>query len=239
LKSSNLRGYQVAILGPNGLIRNFTQDRGQLLRALDQVSQELPNPPATRLLTAGYDLLQGLKAVSGRKSMVIFTDFRANGQDASGLLFPSSGDSLPATAFGAPEQFVTAAIDANVAIYPVDSRGVVTIIPFGDASTPEAPTAGANEAAQSVASQISAQNTELASTNGLLEALAWQTGGRAVAHSNALGDVFTLLAEDSESYYILGYYNSGLIADGRFHRLTVRAKNCTCRVQTKAGYFAN
>jgi VWFA-related protein len=237
LKSSNLRAYQVAVLGPHGLIQNFTQDRRQLLRALDQVSQGLPNPPASLLLTAGYDLLQQLKTVPGRKSMVIFTDFRANGQDAGSLLFPCSGDSLPAAAFGAPERFVTAAIDASVAIYPVDSRGVVAVIPFGDATTPEIPTGGANEAAQSVASQISAQNSELASTNGLLESVAWQTGGRAVAHSNALEQIFKLLVEDSESYYVLSYYNRQLIADGRFHRISVRA-NCTCTVQAKAGYFA-
>src|SRR6202022_2399743 len=115
--------------------------------------------------------------------------------------------SLPAAAFGAPERFVTAAIDANVAIYPVDSQGVVAVIPFGDATTPEIPTGGANEAAQSVASQISAQNSALASTNGLLESVAWQTGGRAVAHSNALEQIFKLLVEDSESYYVLSYYN--------------------------------
>lgn len=55
---SNLRNYRVAILGPRGLVQNFTQDRTQLLWALDQVSESLPNPAATPLMSAGYDLLQ-------------------------------------------------------------------------------------------------------------------------------------------------------------------------------------
>ncbi len=239
LQSSNLKDYRVAILGPRGLVQNFTQDRTQLLRALDQVSQSLPNPDAPRLMSAGYDLLQQLKKVPGRKSMVIFTDFRGNGQDAALLLFPGSGDLLPEGASDAPERFVTAAIDANVALYPVDARGVVAVIPFGDATTTtgEMNPGGSTEASQSVTSQISAQNSGLASTNGLLESVGLQTGGRAIAHSNALEQVFKLLVEDSESYYVLSYYNRQLVADGRFHRVSVHA-NCTCTVQAKAGYFA-
>jgi len=240
LQSSNLRNYRVAILGPRGLVQNFTQDRTQLLWALDQVSESLPNPAATRLMSAGYDLLQQLKKVPGRKSMVIFTDFLGNGQDAALLLFPGSGDLLPEGASDAPERFVTAAIDANVALYPVDARGVVAVIPFGDATTTtgEMNSVGSTEASQSVTSQISAQNSGLASTNGLLESVALQTGGRAIAHSNALEQVFKLLVEDSESYYVLGYYNRQLVADGRFHRIIVRVNHCTCSVQARAGYFA-
>ena len=239
LQSSNLKNYRVAILGPRGLVQSFTQDRSQLLLALDQVSASLPNSPAASLMTAGYDLLQQMKKVPGRKSMVIFTDFHANGQDAGSLFFPGSADALPEEAFDAPERFVTAAIDANVALYPVDARGVVAVIPFGDATTTTAEMnpGGSSEASQSVASQISAQNSGLASTNGLLESMALQTGGRAIAHSNSLEQIFKLLVEDSESYYVLSYYNRELIGDGRFHRISVRA-NCTCTVQAKAGYFA-
>ena len=40
VQSRNLRNYRVGILGPRGLVQNFTQDRTQLLRALDQVSAE-------------------------------------------------------------------------------------------------------------------------------------------------------------------------------------------------------
>jgi VWFA-related protein len=174
-----------------------------------------------------------------RKSMVIFTDFHANGQDAGSLLFPGSADALPEGALDAPERFVTAAIDANVALYSVDARGVVAVIPFGDATTTtgEMNPGGSSEASQSVTSQISAQNSGLASTNGLLESVALQTGGRAISHSNGLEQIFKLLVEDSESYYVLSYYNRQLTADGRFHRISVRA-NCTCTVQARAGYFA-
>ena len=49
--------------------------------------------------------------------------------------FSGWADALPEEAFDAPERFVTAAIDANVALYPVDARGVVAVIPFGDATT--------------------------------------------------------------------------------------------------------
>ena len=239
LRSGNLKEYRVAILGPDGLVQSFTQDRTQLLRALDQVSESLPNAADARLMSAGYKLLQQSKTIPGRKSMVMFTDFHANGQDAGSLLFSGSADSLPGEAFDALERFLTAAIDANVALYPVDARGVVAVIPFGDATTTtgEMNSGGSSEASQSVTSQISAQNSGLASTNGLLESVALQTGGRTITHSNALDKVFKLVVEDSESYYVLSYYNRQLVADGRFHRVSVRA-NCTCTVQAKAGYFA-
>ena len=160
---SNLRNYRVAILGPGGLVQNFTQDRTQLLRALDQVSESLPNSATSRLMSAGYDLMQQLKKIPGRKSMVIFTDFHANGQDAGSLLFPGSADSLPEDAFDAPDN------SSPRRLMPMSHCTRSTLVRGSgdsvwrchDDHRRDEP-GWVLEASQSVTSQISAQNSGLA-----------------------------------------------------------------------------
>jgi hypothetical protein len=93
LQSSNLRNYRVAILGPRGLVQNFTQDRTELLWALDQVSESLPNPPDLRLMSAGYELLQHLKKC--REESGLYSRFPCQRAGRGFLLFPGSADSLP------------------------------------------------------------------------------------------------------------------------------------------------
>ncbi len=62
------------------------------------------------------------------------------------------------------------------------------------------------------------------------------TGGRVFAESNDLAGLFQKAADDSASYYMLGYYLPADIKPG-WHRLQVKARNPALRVRARNGFF--
>ena len=104
---------------------------------------------------------------------------------------------------------VNAAVRANVAIYPVDSRGLQAVVPGGSARQGSAGGLGAFSGA-SIATQFSS----LAGQQGTLSALASDRGGTAFLDSNDFGEAFTRVATDVSSYYILGYVSTNTEQDG-------------------------
>src|SRR5262249_49838172 len=115
---------------------------------------------------------------------------------------------------------VNAAVKANLAIYPVDARGLQAIVPGGSARTASRGGVGAFSGG-AVANQF----TELAAQQETLTSLASDTGGKAFTDSNDFGEAFTRVERDISSYYILGFATANTNKDGRYRRLSVRVKN--------------
>jgi hypothetical protein len=71
------------------------------------------------------------------------------------------------------------------------------------------------------------------------ESLASDSGGFSVKNSNDLGRGIQRIADESRSYYLLGYNSSNTARDGRFHKISVKLpgkKGLTIRA--RKGYFA-
>src|SRR5207249_9939689 len=127
---------------------------------------------------------------------------------------------------------VNAAVRANVAIYPVDSRGLQAVVPGGGAR--QASRGGLAAFSGSAAAD---QFGQLAGQQETLTSLASDTGGTAFTDTNSFGDAFTKVERDISSYYILGFSSANTSRDGRFRRLTVRIRNrSNLKVQAKDGY---
>ena len=108
----------------------------------------------------------------------------------------------------------------NVAIYPVDPRGL-PVFEF-DIDQPVNPTTD---------SQF------LASTQNTLRALAIETDGRAILNRNDLDVGMKQIIKDSSAYYLLGYTTQAK-ADGKFHALSVKVKRPGVQVRSRKGYWA-
>lgn len=82
---------------------------------------------------------------------------------------------------------------------------------------------------------------ELASrewTSASNEALAGDTGGRALARSNDFTRGLRSVMADASTYYLLGYVPDRVPHDGKFHRISVRVARKGLRVLARKGYWA-
>jgi VWFA-related protein len=129
---------------------------------------------------------------------------------------------------------INAAVRANVAIYPIDTRGLQAVVPGGDARQ-------ASRGGQALFSGrgVQQQFAQLASSQDTLTSLAADTGGRAFTDSNDFGEAFARVQRDMSAYYLLGYSSSNAAKDGRFRRIQVRMKKDGLRVEARAGYYAD
>ncbi len=126
-----------------------------------------------------------------------------------------------------------AAVRANMSIYPVDTRGLVAIVPGGDAGQASRGGVGLFSGRN-----VSQQFDQLAASQDTLVSLAADTGGRAFTDSNDLSGVFTQVRRDISGYYLLGYSSTNATQDGRFRRVQVRTKRNDLRIEARNGYYA-
>jgi hypothetical protein len=124
---------------------------------------------------------------------------------------------------------------ANLAIYPIDARGLLTRSSDGG---------GVDSAAQEVFSHrnrggIATSNLEPVGVSSMQE-LAQATGGRAAIHSNDLEAAVRAAVADAAVTYTLGFYVDSASLDGAFHELKVRLKHGGGGMEVRAphGYFA-
>jgi VWFA-related protein len=128
---------------------------------------------------------------------------------------------------------ISAAVRANVSLYPVDARGLQAVVPGGDATRASA--TGVNAFS---GRGVRGQFDSLAASQETLQTLASDTGGRAFTDSNRLGDAFVQVQRDTSAYYLLGYSSSNTVRDGRFRRITVRLKTAGLKAEHRNGYYA-
>jgi len=126
------------------------------------------------------------------------------------------------------------AVRANVALYPVDTRGLQAVVPGGDASRASARGVGAFSGRG-----VSQQFDRLFASQETLQTLAADTGGKAFTDTNDFGTAFTQVQRDTSLYYLLGYASTNTVKDGRFRRISVRLKRPDLRVEHRAGYYAD
>jgi VWFA-related protein len=125
--------------------------------------------------------------------------------------------------------------DAQVAIYPVDARGLVVLMP--DASQ-SASAFGGRRGGQALATSMSRKSTALQSSHDAMNELADQTGGHAYYNRNDIDRAIALSVAEGSTYYTLGYYPEDRDWDGKFRKIDVKVKRSGLRLHHRRGYFA-
>jgi hypothetical protein len=146
----------------------------------------------------------------------------------------SSGFILTDELRGDETDIMDRAIRANVRISSLNARGLYTIIPGGDASTPSS--AGGPDV-MNVKTQY--QREGAIAEEGIMEELADATGGRYFHNNNDLKAGFTQVAAAPEFVYVLGFSPQNLKLDGSYHGLKVKLINSHgLDLQSRRGYYA-
>jgi VWFA-related protein len=173
-----------------------------------------------RQLSALQTAVTMLRPLPEQKSLVYFASgLRLNGVDNQAQLRATTN----------------AAIRANVAIYPIDARGLVATPPLGDAtrSSPGGIGVFNGRAGETVASNFQRSQDSLYS-------IAKDTGGKPMFDYNDLSLGIAQAAEAVSSYYIVGFYSSHTALDGKFHRVKVAlAPGVSGELSYRQGYFAD
>jgi VWFA-related protein len=119
---------------------------------------------------------------------------------------------------------------ANVAVYPVDARGLMGL-PMADASKSIKVNPQTHQIPRSMMT-VDHRNMET------MEYMAELTGGRAFYNTNDIQGAIRRAIDDSTVTYTLGYYLPEESWDNKFHRLKVKVNRSGVTIRTKKGYFA-
>ncbi len=111
--------------------------------------------------------------------------------------------------------------NANLAIYPVDARGLM-VMPEFSASRRKAPL----------------RFSDLTANFGTMEQLAQRTGGRAFYDTNDIKGSIRRVVDDSRLTYVLGYYPQDVKWNGQYRKIKVKVDQPGLKLQYRRGYLA-
>jgi VWFA-related protein len=173
-------------------------------------------------LAAVEETVKRLSQLPEKKALVYITD----GISKSGI---DNQAQLEAT--------INAATKANVAIYPLDARGLMGDPPGGAASS-----ASSRGSGMFTGSTINSQRASVNDSQETLSTLAADTGGKVFLDSNDLALGMTQVQEQFRSYYILGYNTTNSNLDGKYRKITVKLKNtalASAKLEFRDGYYGD
>ena len=228
----------VAILtysdGAVRLAQDFTDARAQLLetiRALIDRSYREDAGPAFGQNDGEFNIFS-----TDRRLMALQTAARMLGvfSEPKSLIYFSSGVGLNVGNHAQLSATLNAAVRANVAIFPIDARGLLALAPMGDASQRSPAGIGMYTGASSMGAMRVFQTSQDA-----LYTLAADTGGKALLDSNDLSVGITEAQRAISSHYIIGYYPTNTAQDGRLRRLKISLKDRSANLSYREAYYAN
>lgn len=130
-----------------------------------------------------------------------------------------------------------ALFDSQIAIYPVDSRGIVTSDVYDPASRGYDPL-GRGQSQIGLTSTVSEENNNLDAVHASMQEIAERTGGKAFYNRNEIGDAIIESMDDGTTYYTLAYSPDNRNWNGKFRRISVKSKRPGVKLRYRLGYFA-
>jgi VWFA-related protein len=175
-----------------------------------------------------------LSGFPGRKNILWFS-----GSFPSGVL--PVGDSptvLNITSTSSEMAETTAALaSAQVAIYPIDARGLMTSPMFNPAN--DSPSLTASNS-RGVMQNVQAFSTSQAEEHATMQNLAEATGGKAFYNTNGITQAVTEALSSGSNYYTLSYTPTDRDWNGRFRSFHVKLIDAPAddKLTYRPGYFA-
>ncbi len=133
------------------------------------------------------------------------------------------------------EATINAATKANMAIFPIDARGLMADPPGGGASK-----GGTRGAGVFNVTSYNSQRSSINDSQETLVSLAADTGGKAFLDSNDIELGIEQAQQAMRSYYILGYYTTNTAQDGKYRKISVKLTNgMSATLDHRPGYWAS
>jgi VWFA-related protein len=120
---------------------------------------------------------------------------------------------------------------AQIAIYPVDARGLITGMEGGMADLPARRFQSMDDSALSKISDVTASQE-------IMKEMARETGGIAYVNQNEIKNGVAVAVDDSNAYYTIGYYPEDKKWDGKYRSIKVKTSRDGTEARYRKGYFA-
>jgi len=205
-------------------------EAADLLSAIDQAESQLTQMMQENAIDAtldGFDAIaNAFRGVPGRKALIWVS---------GGFPFhvDRPGDTVPNRFMDRYERFFQKLNDANISMYPIDARGlVVTALSAADSLT------SASGRRMNPTAVMRGRTTQNQATIDTLNSFADMTGGRAFYNTNDLAHAITRAADDSSSYYLLGYYVKSNEGKPGWRKISVKVRRGGVSVRARSGYYA-
>lgn len=216
--------------------KNSDAALANLLARLDQ-AKDIENKQAAfqerssriNSLEALQQIALSLSGLPGRKSLV----WASSGYPFSSVFQTTRGGvtadySQLSEAIALDEYTTHLLSNANIAMYPIDARGMVnTAWDSVDPSHKYSPTAAEKTGRQE-------SNRDVLST---FDHLADGTGGKACYNRTDLADCFKEALDDSRDYYIVGFYVDGKNTKEGWHKLQIKVDEKSTSVRSRNGFL--
>jgi len=235
------------------VVQDFTTDLDRLIQAASKINLERPMDLKSfelmkELAAAGADtrplqemanLVKVDRATGTTQALSLIAKHLAGVPGRKNLIWISSSFPLTISEKGLRRDFVpeiqkaTRMLnDANVVVYPVDARGLMTSQGPAVVNVPSAPGAPANNFSMAPPGGDPSEGIDTMNT-----VAAW-TGGQAYYNTNDLKGAIRQAINDAEVTYTLGFYAPQGALDGTFHDLRVKVRGGG-DVRARKGYFAS
>jgi len=207
----------------------------QLLNGAQNVQKDYFNVDrATITLNAFRDIANHLARQPGRKSLVWISGSFPFTLGVSQTDLEDMAKDSPNRERGAFQTLFNSAMlavsDANLAIYPIDARGLIPSSLY-DAGNSPGSEVGYSRGHERNSSLFHPPNLDS------MNDLANQSGGRAFFNNNDLQRSISEALADGRVTYTLGFYPSSA-PDGKFHKLNVKVARKSVSLRYRQGYMA-
>ena len=207
----------------------FDQMQVNMLRTFDALERDQQGYATTNGLLA---VVNGLKAIPGRKTLVFF----------------SEGMAITANVSSQFRSVISSANRASVSVYTIDAGGLRTESGLKEArdelalsSRQRAEQEGRGDARGTGALTRGLERNEdflrLNPESGLGQ-LADETGGFLIRDTNDATPGFRRIQEDMRFHYLISYTPTNTAFDGRYRTIAVKVARSGVSLQTRKGYFA-
>lgn len=192
---------------------------GVTLAALRAIALHLAGIPGRKnllWLSGGFPLQINLN------NLVTFAGM-SDGSNGAGFAFTQAPQ--PAVYFPQLQQTLRLLETADVAVYPIDARGLMAQTAAADAKFANTQTGGPG-------------NEDTSGENLMtMNAIADRTGGRAFFNTNAIAGALSTAQDDAQYSYLIGYYPQ-TEWDGKFHKIRIDVSQPGAHIRAREGYFA-
>jgi VWFA-related protein len=213
----------------------------QMLSAMQSFEQERVSFQTdlrlTYTLNALTTIARALAGYPGRKNLIWISEAFPLSIDPNMEL---TGDTFAGTRNYGPQiaEAADSLIDAQIAMYPIDARGLVPSSLF-DASNSGRDKFGRSMSRPGrMATAISAESAQLQNVHGAMQEMADRTGGRAFYNTNGIDTAIRKSIEDGSTYYTLAYYPENKNWNGKFRKIHVKVNRSGVKLRYRLGYYA-